>query len=382
MSLGRLFYTGDMRQILAGLVALLISATASAQSDLETVLRTRIDAAITDELAPGLSASLLLPDGTRIDHQAGLADRRQNAPVEPETRFLSGSVGKTITALVAVQLAEEGVLDLDAPVEPWLSGRDWWPALANHDGMTLRHLLNHSAGVPDYLEDLDFFLAGLTRGQRGFTPDETVGFIAGDRAEGPLGQHFSYSDTDYILVGLVIEAATGEAFYDLAQRRVIAPLNLSQTEPLQGRDFERLADGHRRGWFGLAPTARDGRLSQNLDHEWTAGGWVTTPQDLVTLYSALGAGGMFEAEGRTMRADYNAFESGGSSGYGLGIYVRVTGDGTYRISHGGDFGGYRSAVLHDSATGLTVASQGNAKDFEAPGFNYELWQALSQYVSQ
>jgi D-alanyl-D-alanine carboxypeptidase len=367
-----------MRHLISGLLATLISTAAYAQSDPETVLRTRIDAAIADELAPGLSASLLLPDGTRLDHQAGLADRRHNAPVEPETRFLSGSVGKTITALVAVQLAEEGVLDLDAPVETWLSGRDWWPALANHDGMTLRHLLNHSAGVPDYLEDLDFFLAGLTRGQRGFTPDETIGFVAGDSAEGPLGQHFSYSDTDYILVGLVIEAATGETFYALAQDRIIAPLGLSRTEPLRGRDFAGLANGHRRGWFGLAPTARDGRLSQNLDHEWTAGGWVTTPQDLVTLYRALGAGGMFEAEGRIMRADYNAFEPGGPSGYGLGIYVRVTGEGHYRIAHGGDFGGYRSAVLHDSATGLTVASQANAKPFEAPGFNYELWQALSQ----
>ncbi|RKQ95336.1 serine hydrolase domain-containing protein [Maricaulis maris] len=367
-----------MQQILTGLVALLISTGALAQSDTETIMRARTDAAIADGLTPGLSASLLLADGTRIDHQAGLTDQRNNAPVEPETRFLSGSVGKTITALVAVQLADEGVLNLDAPVEPWLSGRDWWPALANHDGMTLRHLLNHSAGVPDYLEDLDFFLAGLTRGQRGFTPDETVGFIAGDDAEGPLGQHFSYSDTDYILVGLVIEAATGEAFYDLAQSRVIAPLGLSQTEPLQGRDFARLANGHQRGWFGLSPTARSGRLRRNLDHEWTAGGWVTTPQDLVALYRALGAGGMFEAEGRTMRADYNAFEPGGAAGYGLGLYVRVTGEGTYRISHGGDFGGYRSAVLHDSATGLTVASQANAKPFEAPDFNYGLWQAVSQ----
>ncbi len=367
-----------MRHLLSGFLAVLVSATAIAQSDTETVVRARVDAAIADELAPGLSASLLRPDGTRIDHQAGVADRRHNAPVEPETRFLSGSVGKTITALVAVQLANEGVLDLDAPVEPWLSERDWWPALANRDGMTLRHLLNHSAGVPDYLEDIDFFLAGLTRGRRGFTPDETIGFIAGDSAKGPIGQHFSYSDTDYILVGLVIEAATGEAFYDLAQTRVIAPLNLSRTEPLRGRDFAHLADGHRRGWFGLSPTAREGHLSQNLDHEWTAGGWVTTPQDLVTLYRALGDGGRFETEGRTMREDYNAFEVGGPSGYGLGIYVRVTGEGTYRISHGGDFGGYRSAVLHDSATGLTVASQANAKDFEAPDFNFELWQALSQ----
>lgn len=367
-----------MRQLVSGLLAALISTAALAQSDTESILRARIDAAMNEALAPGLSASILLPDGTRIDHQAGQADRQRNTPVDPDTRFLSGSIGKTITAIVAVQLAEEGVLDLDAPVEPWLSGHDWWPALANHEGMTMRHLLNHSAGVPDYLEDIDFFLANLTRGRRGFTPDDTVGFVAGDQAEGPLGRHFSYSDTDYILVGLIIEAATGESFYEQARRRVISPLGLSRTEPLQGRDFAHLANGYRRSLLGLTPTARNGRLRRNLDHEWTAGGWVTAPQDLVSLYRALGTGGLFEAEGQTMRTDYNAFEPGGAAGYGLGIYVRVTGDEQYRISHGGDFGGYRSAVLYDSATGLTVATQANAKAFEAPDFNFALWQSVAQ----
>ena len=64
-------------------------------------------------------------------------------------------------------------------------------------------------------------------------------------------------------------------------------------------------------------------------------------------------------------------------GYGLGIYVRYGEDGSYRISHGGDFGGYRSAAIHDSRTGLTLAVQGNDKEFEAPDFAFALFEGLT-----
>ncbi|WP_291842850.1 serine hydrolase domain-containing protein [Maricaulis sp.] len=372
-------YLTAMRQLLLpALAACVFNVAALAQTDQGDQIQTRLDAAIADDAAPGLSATLLAADGARIDHQSGFADRRGHVPVDTDTRFLSGSVGKTITALLAVQLANDGVLDLDAPVAPWLSGHDWWPRLANHDALTLRRLLNHSAGVPDYLEDIDFFLAGLTRGARGFTPEETVGFVAGDGPEGPPGAHFSYSDTDYILVGLVIEAVTGEDFYDLAQRRVIGPLELERTEPLQGRVFDDLADGRRGGLFGRRTTARNGRLNENLDHEWTAGGWVTTPGDLAQLYRSLGENGLFAAEGAEMRLDPNPLNATGTSGYGLGLYVRLRDDGTYRIAHGGDFGGYRSAAMYDSGSGLALAVQANDKRFEAPDMAATLLDLLGE----
>ena len=86
---------------------------------------------------------------------------------------------------------------------------------------------------------------------------------------------------------------------------------------------------------------------------------------------------MFAAESRIMRANFNAFQPDGPSGYGLGVFVRKTGDGHFRIAHGGDFGGFRSAVLHDSASGVTLAVQANSKAFEAPDFNFELLDVLT-----
>jgi D-alanyl-D-alanine carboxypeptidase len=325
---------------------------------------------------PGLSVTVILPSGERIDAQAGLADPREGDRVGSDTRFLSGSTGKTVTALLAVQLAGDGVLDLDAPVSTWLSERDWWQQLQHRNDITLRMLLNHSAGIPDYLEDIDFFLAGLTRGRRGYSPDELVGFVAGDAPEGIPGGHYAYSDTHFILAGMIIEAATGEDFYDLAQARIVEPLGLADTEPLQGRHFERLAAGHRRGLFGRRATARGGELSDNPDHEWTAGGWVTTPGDLARLFRALGEDGAFATEGAVMRTDFNAFDETGHSGYGLGLFVRRYEDGSYRIAHGGDFAGYRASAIHDTASGITLAVMGNTKAFEAPDFAFELLAAL------
>ncbi len=328
--------------------------------------------------SPGLSVHARWGENGVLSLQAGAADRRTGEPVSGQTRFLSGSTGKTITALLAVQLAREGVLDLDAPLDDQLPDQDWWTGLRNHDRITLRMLLNHSAGVPDYLEDANFFLARFGRGNRAFTPRDLVRFVATDSPEGEPGAHYAYSDTHFILVGLIIETVTGEEFYDLARTRIIAPLGMRATEPLRGRTFEDLAAGHVSGLFGSRAKVQNGRLNETLDHEWAAGGWVTTPQDLVTLYRSLGEDGRFADEGRIMRADYNAFEPGGPAGYGLGLFVRDTGNGHYRISHGGDFGGYRSAVLHDSASGITLATQANYKEFEAPDFNYELWQELAQ----
>lgn len=367
-----------MRILCALVLCLSVSpAWAQAPASTRSILQDAADQAVTEGLTPGLAITARLPDGQRIQVFAGEASRRDGRAVDAQTRFLSASTGKTITALLAVQLVEEGVLTLDEPLDARLAGQAWWDGLRNHERLTLRMLLNHSAGVPDYLEDIGFFLTRSVRGTAWMEPEDLVGFVANGRPSGLPGDHYSYSDTDYIVIGLIIEAVTGDTFYNLAQSRILAPLDLTATEPLQGRDFEGLADGHVRGWFGLSATARDGRLHQNLDHEWTGGGWVTDPDDLVTLYHSLAEGGLFAEEGRIMRTRFNAFRPDGPSGYGLGVFVRETGENTYRISHGGDFGGYRSAVLHDSASGLTLAVQGNSKAFEAPDFNFDLLARLT-----
>jgi len=359
------------------LAAFALAFTSADTAQIEATLQSRLGAAVEEGAAPGISVAVVLPDGDVVCAVAGMADTRTRSPVTCDTRFLSGSVGKSVTALLAVRLSRDGVLDLDAPVSTWLSDRPWWDRLRNRDAITLRMLLNHSADVPDYLEDIDYFLAGLTRGDRGFAPDDTIAFVANDRPSGEPGAHYAYSDTHYIMAGLVLEMATGRTYHELLDETGLLDEVMTDTTPLSGRQFDRLADGHVPGLFGRRRTATGHRLHRNLDHEWAAGGLVTTPADLARLFAALGGSGAEADAGDIMRRDINAFNDAGTSGYGLGIFVRRYETGEYRLSHGGDFGGYRSAALYDSETGIALAVQANSKDFEAPDFAYDLLEAIA-----
>ena len=357
-----------MRTFLTLLLALLLPAGAHAQTadPIQAALDSHALEAATED-APGVSIALLTADGQ-------LRTAAHGAALSPDARFLSGSTGKTAAALLALQLVEEGRLDLDAPIADRFADRDWMDRLDPERTLTLRRLLNHSAGVPDYLTDIDFFIAGLFRPNRRFTPEQLLRFVSFD---GLNGEAYAYSDTHYILVGLLIEQATGQGYYQLLQEGVLGPAGMTETSPLIGRTHERLVEGHGRGGD---PTSRGGRLDRRPDHEWAAGGLVTTPADLARLYAALGRG-VFSLEAAAMRAGINRFEPGGPAGYGFGVFVREYEDGGWRISHGGDFGGYRSAVLYDSRTGAALAIQANARAFEAPGSLFALFAEIEPLLA-
>lgn len=363
--------------MITALAAFALTLTTPDPDAVAAILQAHLDAAVADEAAPAVSAAVVLPGGQTVCAVAGSAGEDNPTTLTCETRFLTGSVGKTVTALVAANMVAEGHLDLDAPISTWLSDRPWWDRLRNRDAITLRMLLNHSAGVPDYLEDVDFFLAGLTRGDRGYTPDETIAFVASDSPSGEPGAHYAYSDTHYVMVGLILEAEAERSFHETLRETQFLDWEMPNTTPLVGREFDRLADGHVRGLFGLRRTASGGSLHDNLDYEWTAGGLVSTPMDLARLFAALGDGGAQEEAGRLMREDFNPFDDSGVRGYGLGVFVRLHDDGAYRISHGGDFGGYRSAALYDSRSGIALAVQANFKEFEAPDFASGLLDAIT-----
>lgn len=318
--------------------------------------------------APGIS--LAAYDGARVFIATRGEVERGGAPVTPDTRFLSASLGKTFTAVIAAQLVIEGVLDLDAPVAPWLADSPGFARLDNADRITLRQLLNHSAGVPDYLESWRFHSA---RGGDGLLPEDLLEFVSG--SEGEPGAHFSYSDTHFIIAGLVLEAASGETYADLVRTRIIEPLQLTQTESLIGQEFDGLAVGYRRGMFGSKASGTPGSLDNNLDYEWAGGGLVTTPADLARFYYALGTE-RFAAERALMTASPNVLNAEARIGYGLGIYLRLFAEDDFRLFHGGDFAGFRSAAVYDSRTGLAIILQGNQKDLEAPDLLLEFNAAL------
>lgn len=183
---------------------------------------------------PGATAAYVSADGASGAVATGWADVEAGRPMPPDARMLAASIGKSFVAATAVALAEEGTLDLDMPIGRWLGDRSWFRDLPNGDRITLRHLLTHRSGLPDHVHTDAFAKAVARRWQEpenAFPPDTLIQFVVGRPALFEPGAGWAYSDTGYLLAGLILEETTGRSYYDLVQERFLTPLGLEHTRP-------------------------------------------------------------------------------------------------------------------------------------------------------
>ncbi len=150
--------------ITTGLYSLLITfpaiADAAATLDSHDDFQAALDGFQEEYGFPGATAAYVLRDGTTGVVATGLADVEDGTLMTVRSRMLAASIGKTFVGATALALAREGVLELDAPVSRWLGDRHWFTRLPNHAAMTVRHLLNHSSGLPDHVHLKSFDLCG------------------------------------------------------------------------------------------------------------------------------------------------------------------------------------------------------------------------------
>lgn len=178
-------------------------------------------------------------EGRTFDGAAGVADRVTRAPLQPGARFRVGSNTKLALAIIAAQLEAEGKLSLDDPLGKYVGG---YPAWAD---ITLRDLLAMRAGIPEYVrsQSLWFGLALDPRAQR--EPSELLRGVEDAPLATPPGTSCSYANTNYLLVGLVLEAVTGTSVKELVRARLVEPLGLASTFMDTAGDHDpRLAHGY------------------------------------------------------------------------------------------------------------------------------------------
>ena len=228
---------------------------------------------------PVLAASVRSPDGTvtSVDH---FADGQ--APTEPP-QFLIGSIGKTMTAATTMLLVENGVLDLDTPIERWL------PDFPRADEITLRLLLAHRSGLArrDLVSGLEPSLAALATFEDILTPSELLSVAADSVGDEPLPAPFAYSNPAYHVVGAVIEAATGQSLADVMEARIFEPLAMTDTFLAWPEQVDRLVPGHllvpEDIVIPLSTAAARGASSQS----WASGGQVSTTADVATFFGEI-----------------------------------------------------------------------------------------------
>ncbi|HEY3021136.1 MAG TPA: serine hydrolase domain-containing protein [Solirubrobacteraceae bacterium] len=329
-----------------GVVAALLACAAPARAaSLPTDMQKLVDAG-----APGVI--VLARDGSHTLRLAtGVADRAHHKPMRITDRFRIGSLTKTFVAAVVLQLAGEGKLSLDDSVEKWVPG-----LVPGGGAITVRQLLNHTSGLFDYLNDGDgTVLKPYLKGDLGYvwTPRALVGVATKHPARFKPGAGWSYSNTGYIVLGLVVEAATGDSLAAELRKRLIVPLGLHRTS-LDASP--RIAGRHAHGYyrFGRKPLIDVTGVSPTL--AWAAGGIVSTVGDVAQFYRALLQGHVLRAE------ELHAMQMTVSMGvdgedYGLGLWeTRSLGfEPTFRLScadrvwgHDGDFPGYLTYAFNSA----------------------------------
>jgi D-alanyl-D-alanine carboxypeptidase len=310
---------------------------------------------------PGATFGVVLANGESFGLAVGYSDRDAKTPMKPSDRMLAGSTGKTFAAATALQLVKEGRIGLDDRVEKYLGSEPWFEKLPNAKDITVRQLMNHTSGLVRY-EFKDTFTKDLTANpEKVWKPAELVSYLFGEKAPFEAGKGWDYSDTNYIVLGMIIEKVTGKKFYDEANRRVVKPLRLSNTVPQDGPRIKGLVQGYagpNNPFGGKDAMIENGKFAINPQFEWTGGGWASTGEDLARWAKMMYEGKAFDPSLVPVMLDGVPAKLGRDAKYGLGVIIRPTQAGiTY--GHSGFFPGYMTDMMYFPEQKIAVAVQVN-----------------------
>jgi peptidoglycan/LPS O-acetylase OafA/YrhL/CubicO group peptidase (beta-lactamase class C family) len=338
-----------------------ISPTAVAPQAFDPMLATELqrilDQTVADGAIPGAVLSVSIPGQAPWNAASGVAARQTGQPMQPDTQVRIASISKVFTAVVILQLVQEGKISLDAPVA------SWFPDLVpNGDKITVRNLLNHTSGLYDYLEDRNFVNRAYKQADRSWAPRELVEYATQFPASFRSGAKgaWDYSSTNYVLLGMIAEQVTGTTLGHEMRQRIFEPLELAQTffapeQAVQGQQA--------RGYSNAID-----QTNAPMSIVFATANIVSTADDVRRFATALFEGRLLEPETLALMEQ---FVSGKGQynmpklEYGLGVMRNrlPVGPGadnrprpaevTTVMGHIGGFGGFRSALWFAPESGIT-----------------------------
>ena len=348
---------------LSGLITASQSASPNPQ-ERQARLQAALDEWRSSVQVPGASLGVVTKDGQILGLASGLADRTAGRALTPDDLLMAGSTGKTFFAAVALQLIEAGRLDLDAPISKYLGAKPWFPRLPNAKDITVRMLMTHTSGLVRYEMNPKFTADLRANPDKAWTPEEELSYLFDAVPPFAAGQGWDYSDTNYIVLGMIMEGITGTKLYDEVQRRFLGPLKLAHVAPTTSRRIPGLAPGYAgsRDPLGLPDeVVTNGVFVINPQFEWTGGGYATSARDLARWGHELYAGKAISQKMRDlMISSAVPARLGPETKYGLGVIVRPTTPAGPAWGHSGFFPGYQTELVHFTESGLTIAVQINS----------------------
>ncbi|MFI6446034.1 serine hydrolase domain-containing protein [Kitasatospora sp. NPDC050543] len=307
-----------------------------APEELSPELVAKLDAAIRQTMSqtgvPGVSVGLWLPGKGQYVRSFGVADKKTGAPMTDDLYMRIGSETKTFTATAVLELVDDGLVGLDDPISKYVSG------VPDGDKITIRDLAEMRSGLFPYSSDPGFVTALESDPTRPFTPHELLAYGYKHPNVAAPGTQFLYNNSNYILLGLVVEKVSGRPLADFIHDRVTQPSDLEHTVFPAGAEFP---SPHAHGYTnqtlnGATVDATD----WNPSWGWAAGAMVSTLWDLKHWAKDVATGTLLSSATQAQRTKFLPAGLPGA-GYGLGLF-----DVQGWIGHNGSLPGYESLTIY------------------------------------
>lgn len=278
----------------------------------------------------------------------GLADIELGVKTTPDMVFETGSIGKTFTATVIMQLWEQGKIKLDDPLSNYVDGTpDSW------NQITIANLLGHTSGLPDYA-----LVPGLGLVEQ-WTLQDWKKKMATLPLDFPTGKSFAYSNSNYLLLGLVAEKITGKNIIDLRGTGIFKPLGMNRTYTAD----EHIVPGRARGYWPGPQGLVNGPAIVGL---YGDGGQMNTCEDLAKFERGFREAKLLKPETVAMMQTSQRLPNGRKTHYGFGWFVRTV-NGHAFVSHGGNTGGFGCSMTRVPEKRLTIILMTNQANISGDG---------------
>jgi len=329
---------------------ILTSCNPKKELTLSEILQTKLDSVTKLQLVPGITLSLRLNDSMNISLSSGLSDIEDSIAMKPDDVMFSGSVGKTYVSALILKLYEQGKIDLKAKAIDYLKDEKWFGNIPNAKDFTIEMLMNHTAGVPEYVYFPQIWDSIKQNPEKIWTVEERLSVIFNQPPVNVAGEAWNYADSHYIILGLIIEKTTGKTYYRVLDEYILKPYNLSKTIPSDKTHLTGLISGYTALSVAFKlpeKVLNSGRYCFNPQLEWTGGGLISTVSDLTLWAKQLYGGDVLKPETQMLlftpaKPETDLFEN---AKYGLGCFIGET-NGVKYYGHTGFVPGYITMVQY------------------------------------
>jgi D-alanyl-D-alanine carboxypeptidase len=307
----------------------------------------------------GLQATVINRERPPWTGVAGYASLTRRCPMTPDHLLGIGSMTKLFTASLVLKQVEEHTIGLEEPLSLWVG----LPAAGS---VTVRQLLSHTSGLPEYTWNPWLTARWLAMPARIWRPGELLALIRDRPLRFPPGSRHEYCNSNYLLLGMILQGATGRPYEALLQERLLSQLGMTHTHFVEGPIGLAVANGYDEALIHLGRRNLTGFRRSLLSGGYAAGGMLSTSEDVARFLDALMSGKLLSPGAlREMQAWVPTPDADlpGQQGYGLGLRNLLIGEETW-VGHTGSMPGYSGIAVHNREREVTIVALSNLSRIE------------------